>query len=213
MNYLGQGPGWAHHLYCVRHLASNFLCRFHDKFLKMLLVRAAYDRQPCKLEYKVEQLALEEHGPNSWLQAIPLNRWALSRDEGKRYVVMTTNFSEVFKNVLKSARNVPITDCVQKNFYRVNTYFVLDKRQSLGGFVKVNHILHRCQTSFQHGKQANSTGVRVFNFQQNTVKIKLDNPRQSKQEWSCPTSWTSESDFTCQKPQLYGYYYSLLAAC
>lgn len=40
--YLGWGSGRVHHLFCVRHLVSNLHSRFHDKSLKMLLVRAAY---------------------------------------------------------------------------------------------------------------------------------------------------------------------------
>lgn len=50
---------------CVRHLGSNFHSKFHDKSLKLLLVRAAYKRQLAKFEYSIEQVARispEAHG-------------------------------------------------------------------------------------------------------------------------------------------------------
>lgn len=40
---LGWGPEHSHYCFCVSHLASYFHSRFHDKFLKMLLISAAYD--------------------------------------------------------------------------------------------------------------------------------------------------------------------------
>ena len=39
-------------------------------------------------------------------------------------MIMTTNISEVFKSVLKGARNLPITTLVQFTFFRFNSYFV-----------------------------------------------------------------------------------------
>ena len=37
---------------------------------------------------------------------------------------MTTNISEVFNNVIKGARNLPLTTLVQLTFFRLNSYFV-----------------------------------------------------------------------------------------
>lgn len=73
--YLGWGPGQAHHRFCVRHLASNFHTRFHDKALKMLLVRAAYKRQPRKFEYRIGRLAQSSIEANAWLREISLEKW------------------------------------------------------------------------------------------------------------------------------------------
>lgn len=54
--YLGWGPGKANHRFCFRHHASNFHARFHDKSLKMLFVRAAYERQLRKFDYRRSEL-------------------------------------------------------------------------------------------------------------------------------------------------------------
>ena len=48
-----------------------------------------------------------------------------THDDGWRYEIMTTNMSEVFNGVLKSARNLPITTLVQLTFYQVNSYFTV----------------------------------------------------------------------------------------
>ena len=41
----------------------------------------------------------------------------------RRYEMRTTNISEVFNGVLKGARNLPITACVEMIFYHVVYYF------------------------------------------------------------------------------------------
>ena len=64
-----------------------------------------------------------------WLKAIPLEIWALSHDGGRRYEIMTTNMSEVFNNVLKGARSLPIIALVQLTFFRLNNYFVTRREQ------------------------------------------------------------------------------------
>ncbi|RVW49051.1 Serine/threonine-protein phosphatase 7 long form-like [Vitis vinifera] len=61
----------------------------------------------------------------NWLEQIPLEKWALSHDGGRRLGIMTTNMSEVFNGVLKGARNLPITALVQLTFYWVNSYFIV----------------------------------------------------------------------------------------
>ena len=45
----------------------------------------------------------------NWLEHIPLEKWALSHDDGRRYGIMTTNMTEGFNGILKGARNLPIT--------------------------------------------------------------------------------------------------------
>ena len=63
----------------------------------------------------------------NWLEYIPLEKWALSHDGGRRYGIMTTNLFEVFNGVLKGARNLRITTLVQLTFYRVNNYFTISR--------------------------------------------------------------------------------------
>ena len=64
-----------------------------------------------------------------WLETIPLEKWALSHDRGRKYGIMTTNMSEVFNIVLKGARSLPIIALVQLTYFRLNDYFVARKEQ------------------------------------------------------------------------------------
>ena len=64
-----------------------------------------------------------------WLEAIPLQLWALSHDGGRRYGIMTTNMLEVFNSVLKGARSLPFTALVKLTFSRLNNYFVARRGQ------------------------------------------------------------------------------------
>ena len=74
----------------------------------------------------IERINLEAQ---QWLEAIPLEIWALSHDGSRRYGIMTTNMSEVFNSVLKGAHNLTITALVQLTFFHLNSYFVARKKQ------------------------------------------------------------------------------------
>ncbi|XP_075675088.1 uncharacterized protein LOC142644336 [Castanea sativa] len=52
-----------------------------------------------------------------------MQKWILAHDGGHRYGAMTTNLSESFNGVLKSARNLPITTLVKLTYYRCVAYF------------------------------------------------------------------------------------------
>ena len=44
---------------------------------------------------------------------IPLDKWTVSHDDGKRWGVLTTNLSESFNGVLKKARGLPVTAMIR----------------------------------------------------------------------------------------------------
>ena len=105
--------GWtepnACHRFCMRYLASNFNIKFKDKTLKDLTCRATMESKVKKFIYHMDTIARINVEARNWLEQIPLEKWALSHDGGRRYEIMTTNMSEVFNSVLKGARNLPIT--------------------------------------------------------------------------------------------------------
>ena len=97
------------HRICKRHLASNFITHFKDKLLKILVYRAALATKQCKFNRYMATIRRINLEAQQWLEAIPLEIWALSHDGGRRYVIMTTNMSKVFNDVLKGAHSLPIT--------------------------------------------------------------------------------------------------------
>ena len=57
------------------------------------------------------------------LNKIPIERLTCLHDDGHRYGVMTTNLSECFNSVLKSAPSLPITSMVKFTFFKLANYF------------------------------------------------------------------------------------------
>ena len=114
----------------MRHLASNFMTLFKDKLLKNLVYIAALASTERKLNKHMTTIGRINSEAQQLLEAIPFQLWALSHDRCRRYVIMTTNISEVFNSVLKGARTLPITALVQLTFFRLNGYFVA--RRELG---------------------------------------------------------------------------------
>ena len=113
----------------MRYFASNFMTRFKDKLLKNLVCRVAVAITPRKMNKHMTTIGRINSEAQQWLEAIPLQLWALSHDGGQRYKIMTTNMSEVFNSVLKGARSLPLTALVQLTFSRLNSYFVARREQ------------------------------------------------------------------------------------
>ena len=128
--HLGWDVPSVYHRICMRHLASNFMTWFKDKLLKNLVCRATLASTERKFNKHMTKIGRINSEALQWLEAIPFQLWALSHDGGRRYGIMTTNISEVFKSVLKGARSLPVTALVQLAFFRLNNYFVA--RRELG---------------------------------------------------------------------------------
>ncbi|CAH9097342.1 unnamed protein product [Cuscuta epithymum] len=114
---------WGYHRYCLRHICSNFNDKFHNKQLKVLVYRAGSAHQVRKFDAIIQEIDKINPEARKWLDKIPVAQWSLAHDGGRRYGIMTTNLSEVFNSVLKGARNLPITACVQLTFYRLVKFF------------------------------------------------------------------------------------------
>ncbi|XP_060200549.1 uncharacterized protein LOC132628802 [Lycium barbarum] len=60
----------------------------------------------------------------TWLKKIKVEKWTLYADEGWRWGTLTTNSSESFNDLLKSARGLPVTAMVRITFMQVVEWFV-----------------------------------------------------------------------------------------
>ena len=78
--------GWAepstYHRICMRHLANNFMTRFKDKLLKNLVYIAALATKQRKFNRHMTIIRRINSEAQQWLEAIPLEIWALSHDGG-----------------------------------------------------------------------------------------------------------------------------------
>ena len=77
--------GWAepstYHRICMCYLANNFMTRFKDKLLKNLVYRAALATKQRKFNRHMTIIRIITEA-QQWLEAIPLEIWALSHDGG-----------------------------------------------------------------------------------------------------------------------------------
>ncbi|XP_015163294.1 uncharacterized protein [Solanum tuberosum] len=103
----------AFHRLCTRHLKSNFQSKFPNKDLSRLMWRAASAHQVRKFESLMWQIREENVEAHEYLMEIPLDKWTVSHDGGKRWGVLTTNLSESFNGVLKKARGLPVIAMVR----------------------------------------------------------------------------------------------------
>ncbi|XP_056695147.1 uncharacterized protein [Spinacia oleracea] len=126
--------GWtepyAYHRFCIRHLTSNVNTEFKNRELKNKVGWTAFQQQKKKFDYGLNMIAKMNEKAREYIGKINASKWSLCHDGGYRYGLKTTNLAEVFNNVLKGARFLPITALVKLTFYRVNSYFVERRRLS-----------------------------------------------------------------------------------
>ncbi|XP_016178826.1 uncharacterized protein LOC107621310 [Arachis ipaensis] len=141
------------HMYCIRHIGSNFLRRFKAPYLYKLVVNTCYSR--TEQEYNKNYQRLKERGEayTQWCDEIGVERWVLAFDGGHRWGHMTTNLVECINSVLKGARNLPVTALVRSIFYRLNELFT---RKSIeahercrNGFTYLEFATKRIEESFR----------------------------------------------------------------
>src|SRR4051812_39485571 len=90
--------GWhnppSKHVYCIRHIAQNFMREIKDKFLKNHLVNAGYALNQPGFQYYRREIALTNPDAGRWIDSIDRARWTRSYDDGARWGHMTTNLVE-----------------------------------------------------------------------------------------------------------------------
>ncbi|XP_016199456.1 uncharacterized protein LOC107640450 [Arachis ipaensis] len=112
-------PPRAFHMFCIRHIESNFLRKFKALYLQKLVVNIGYSRTVCEYEVRYQRLRERSEAYTNWLNRIPHEQYALAFDGGYRWGHMTTNLVECINSVMKGARNLSITALVKAIFYRL----------------------------------------------------------------------------------------------
>ncbi|KAH1212791.1 hypothetical protein GmHk_14G040892 [Glycine max] len=128
---LGWQPPHGYHVYCVRHIASNFNRKFNNAKQKEMFKKLAYT--PCKhvFDQNLEKFRQLSPAIARWIDRISKEKWSMAYDtSGRRYGHMTTNLSECVNKVLKDCRSIPITALVKSTYSRCRKYFVDRGRQA-----------------------------------------------------------------------------------
>ncbi|XP_070019418.1 uncharacterized protein [Nicotiana sylvestris] len=85
---------------------------------------AATEHQKCKFTRRMEAIRQLEPQAYTWLMGHELHIWTLHDDGGRRWGALTTNVSESFNGLLKSARGLPVTSIVCMTFKQSVERFV-----------------------------------------------------------------------------------------
>ncbi|CAI9294106.1 unnamed protein product [Lactuca saligna] len=160
------------HRYCLRHFINNFNDKFHNSELKALAYRAGSQNQVRKFNFIMEEIGKLNPQARQWLERHPLDRWALAHDGGRRYGLLTTNLSDIFNSVLKGARFLPITTCVQLTFYRLVHYF--EVRRPLGSSAQANGDAYTPQVVVKQValmSKASAHSLRSFNREKGIFEL------------------------------------------
>ncbi|RYR13976.1 hypothetical protein Ahy_B04g070687 isoform E [Arachis hypogaea] len=147
-------PPRAFHMFCIRHIESNFLRKFKAPYLQKLVVNRLRERGEAY---------------TNWLNRIPREQYVLAFDGGYRWGHMTTNLVECINSVLKGARNLPVTALVKATFYRLNELFTR-KRLEAEARINAGHVFSDVVTSKLRANQIASGNIQVSCFdRQNEV--------------------------------------------
>ena len=195
--------------YCLRHFISNFNDKFRNSELKALAYRAGSQNQVRKFNSTMEEIGRLNPEARQWLERHPLDKWTLAHDGGRSYGLLTTNLSEIFNSVLKGARFLPITACVQLTFYRLVHYF--EVRRPLGSSAQANgdaytpHVVAK-QVAFM--SKASAHFLRSFNRAKGIFELITQRGR------SVQVVNLEEKTCTCGKWEIFKYHCShVLGAC
>ncbi|CAK8576734.1 unnamed protein product [Lathyrus sativus] len=119
--------GWqfppSSHVYCIRHIAQNFMREFRNKALRKTVVNMGYALTKATFNYYRGELRRTDRAALEWIDNIPRAKWSRAFDGGQRWGHMTTNLAESMNSVLKAIRNLPITALVKSTYYRLGSLF------------------------------------------------------------------------------------------
>ncbi|RYQ89322.1 hypothetical protein Ahy_B09g096028 isoform G [Arachis hypogaea] len=92
-------PPRAFHMFCIRHIESNFLRKFKAPYLQKLVVNIGYSRTVREYEVRYQQLRERGEAYTNWLNRISREQYALAFDGGYRWGHMTTNLVECINSL------------------------------------------------------------------------------------------------------------------
>ena len=91
-----------------------------------------------------------------------MEKWTIAHDGGHRNGAMTTNLSDSFKGILKSARNLPITALVELTYYRCVTY-VADRYTKAHAEVTASELI-TAYAKNKFNKWEKKKGTKAFSY-------------------------------------------------
>ncbi|XP_027364652.1 uncharacterized protein LOC113871751 [Abrus precatorius] len=171
--HLGWQPPNTYHVYCIRHIASNFNRQFKNTMLKKKLIQLGYTPSKQIFESKLNTFRSQSPEIQTWIDNISKEKWSLAYDdEGRRYGHMTTNLSESVNKVLKGARNLPITALVKATYARLVEYFVKRGETAMHEVNNGGRYYQKLMEAIEKNQQeASSHQVRRYDIQRTRFEV------------------------------------------
>ncbi|XP_025664579.1 uncharacterized protein [Arachis hypogaea] len=158
-------PPRAWHMFCIRHIGSNFLRRFKAPYLHKLVVNTGRNKSTTKTTKGFKSRV--RHTRNGVMRSV------LAFDGGHRWRHMTTNLVERINSVLKGARNLSMTAIVRSTFYRLNELFTRKSAEAhervYNGFTYSEFATKRVEESF---RRAGSIVVNRFDRRNEMFEVR-----------------------------------------
>ncbi|XP_061362412.1 uncharacterized protein LOC133306156 [Gastrolobium bilobum] len=170
---IGWQPPNAYHVFCLRHVGSNFNTRFKDQYMKGFLKKLGYVANKDYFDAAYAEFCSISPEVAAWIEAVQKEKWTRSYDEGgRRYGHMTTNLSESVNRVFKGARNMPITSLVKCTYSRLARYFFkrgfkAQKDVEIGKHF--SNVISEAMT--KNNERATSMRVREYNVARTSFEV------------------------------------------
>ncbi|GAU25342.1 hypothetical protein TSUD_376060 [Trifolium subterraneum] len=121
--YNGWNDPTVTHVYCIRHIAQNFVREIKDKILKKSVTNMGYVVNRPLFAYYRNEIATQNDKVLKWVDNIPVVKWTQAFNEGFRWGHMTSNLVESMNSVFKEACQDRLTEEMEKaNTHQVRTF-------------------------------------------------------------------------------------------
>ena len=102
-----------------------------------------------------------------------MEKWTLAHDGGHRYGAMTTNLSESFNGIVKSARNLPITALFELTYYCYVAYFANQYTKACAEVTSGEYITAYAKNKFNKWeKKAPKHSVIMFSHEDGLFEVR-----------------------------------------
>ena len=147
---------------------------------------------------RITQLSVDGE---KYLTNIPVEKWTLAHDGGHCYGVMTTNLSENFNKILKSAKNLPKTALVELIYYRCVAYFANRYTKARSEVTTGKLITTYAKNKFNKWeKKAPKYSVTVFSYEDGLFEVRTPiNPNSTYKGNHRHEVNLRQSTYSCQK--------------
>ncbi|XP_050876247.1 uncharacterized protein LOC127079941 [Lathyrus oleraceus] len=138
------------HVYCIRHIAQNFMREIKDRNLRKKVINMGYALNRPTFNYYRDEIASTNVVALRWVDNIPTQKWTRAFDEGRRWGHMTTNLVESMNSVFKGTRNLPIT--ALKNCMKVMKEETLKSNTHQVSIFDYQHHTFSVKETMDHGE-------------------------------------------------------------